>query len=104
GEEAKRFLAIILKDGQRSWKEINKMMKANNINQGTLYKARKKMGGIRTEYDPFGVAYWVWDRKSMKRQSSDEAETKISEEAKRKVDEIREKHTEVPENKEEEKK
>lgn len=104
GEEAKRFLAIILKDGQRSWKEINKMMKANNINQGTLYKARKKMGGIRTEYDPFGVAYWVWDRQSMKGQSSDEAETKISEDAERKVDEIRAKYPQSSENKEEEKK
>jgi len=90
-EEAKRFLAIVLKDGRRNWKEINKMAKANNINQTTLYNARNEMG-IRTVYDAFGVAYWIWDRQSTEEQSLDEAETKetpVPEDAKRKVDEIR---------------
>jgi hypothetical protein len=98
-KRAKKFLLDTLKDGAVLMKEIKSAARDEDISWGTLRKAKKKMG-IKSFKEKEEGGKWFWELDEFTRgQALYGAATKISEEAKRKVGEIREKHKEAPEEK-----
>jgi len=98
-KRAKKFLLDTLKDGAVLMKEIKSAARDEAISWGTLRKAKEKMG-IKSFKGKEEGGKWFWELDEFTRgQALYGAATKISEEAKRKVGEIREKHKEAPEEK-----
>jgi len=88
-KRAKKFLLDILKDGPVLRNEVKSDARDEDISWGTLRRAKKKIG-IKSFKEKAEGGKWFWALDEFTRgQALAEAETKISEEAKRKVDEIR---------------
>ena len=88
-KRAKKFLLDTLKDGAVLMKEIKSAARDEAISWGTLRKAKKKMR-VKSFKEKEEGGKWFWELDEFTRgQALYGAATKISEEAKRKVDKIR---------------
>ena len=104
-KRAKKFLLNTLKNGPMFTAEIKSAARDEGIAWATLRRAREKMSGIRADKENKPRGKWFWELDEFTRgQALAEAETKTPKDVGQKVDEIRAKHPQPSENKEEEKK